>query len=321
MLRRESVQLSINGFERLSGPQQALFVSIECEIANSVTFLPDKPEETAATTAAALWHVALGQPLSVQAAPGSPLGPLDEQMVVRLRGLLACRLAGEPLAHLTGRQHFMGLEFLATPEALIPRKETALLGEAAVGCLADLAMSQAGVVAVDTCTGSGNLALAMAHHVPEARIWGSDLSAEAVSLACRNAKHLGLDHRVTFRAGDLLAPLLEELGCGGKVDLLTCNPPYISSGKVEQMADEVRYHEPRLAFDGGPLGIRILQRLINEASSVLRPGGWLLFEVGLGQGRGMLQRLERHGGYSDVDQVVDDNGQVRVLAARRQASV
>lgn len=311
----------INDFDQWSASQQALFVSIEREIANSVTFLPDKPEETAAATAAALWHVASGQPLSVQAALGSPLGLLNEQMVDRLRGLLARRLAGEPLAHLTGRQHFMGLELLSTPEALIPRQETNLLGEAAVRRLADLAMGQTKVVAVDACTGSGNLALALAHHVPEARIWGSDLSAEAVDLAWRNAKHLALDHRVVFRAGDLLTPLQEEPRCRGKVDLVICNPPYISSGKVEQMAEEVRQHEPRLAFDGGPLGIRILQRLINEAPSILRPDGWLMFEVGLGQGRGMLQRLERHRGYSDFDQVLDGNGQVRVLAARLRASV
>ena len=82
------------------------------------------------------------------------------------------------------------------------------------------------------------------------------------------------------------------------------------------MQREIIGHEPRMAFDGGPLGIRILQRLITEAPRFLRRGGWLVFEVGLGQGRGMRRRLEQHGGYHDLNEVVDQNGQPRVLAAR-----
>ncbi len=167
---------------------------------------------------------------------------------------------------------------------------------------------------IDVCTGSGNLALALAHHAPRARVWAADLSESAVILAERNAKNLSLDDRVTFRRGDLLAPF-DTPEFHGKVDLLVCNPPYISSGKVDVMADEIIGHEPRLAFDGGPLGIRILQRLIAEAPRFLKANGVLAFEIGLGQARGIRKRLEQHGGYGNIGEITDRGGQTRALSA------
>jgi release factor glutamine methyltransferase len=302
--------------EELPASARTLFVDSERAIADHVIFLADKPEESATTTVAALWHLAGGCALSVAAAGQRPLPVLDGEATDRLHALVAQRMAGVPLAHLTGRQRFMGLELLASPDALIPRQETEILARVAVERLRALVAEQGRALAVDVCTGSGNLALALAHHVPGATVWGSDLSPEAVALARRNISHLGLEQRVDFLESDLLNAFLDRPDCCGKVDLLTCNPPYISSGKVEMMAGEINDHEPRLAFDGGPLGIRILQRLINEAPSLLRPGGWLAFEVGLGQGRGLLQRLERHGAYVDLAQHVDEEGHTRVLTAR-----
>jgi len=278
--------------------------------------LPDKPEETAEATLAALWHAACGDRLSASAAIGRPLPPLDEAARASLDALLARRLAGEPLAHLTGRQRFMGLELEAGSEALIPRRETEIVGRAALERLAALAREVPAPLVVDVCTGSGNLALALAHHEPRARVWGADLSESAVTLARRNAASLGLEGRVQFRAGDLLAPF-DDGAFVGRVDLLVCNPPYISTTKVGAMAPEIAGHEPRLAFDGGPLGIRILTRLAQEAPRYLRPGGWLAFEVGLGQGRGVRKRLEARGAWTDIAEYADASGEVRALAARR----
>ncbi|MEO8806998.1 MAG: peptide chain release factor N(5)-glutamine methyltransferase, partial [Burkholderiaceae bacterium] len=251
--------------------------------------LPDKPEETATSTLRVLWHLAAGRALSVEAADTAPLTALDAAAEARLTELTAQRLSGTPLAHLSGRQRFMGLELLASEDALIPRRETELLGHAALGLLQGMAPHASALRVVDVCTGSGNLALSLAHHAPQAQVFGADLSAEAVSLARRNAEHLSLQSHVEFRVGDLLEPF-DEPAFHGQVDLLVCNPPYISSQKVEAMAAEISGFEPRLAFDGGPLGVRILQRLIREAPAYLRKGGWLAFEVGAGQGPAVLKR-------------------------------
>lgn len=301
--------------ESLASAAAALRRSCESELAAGLQTLPDKPEETAASTLAALWHAAAGWPLSVQRAPLEALPDLDAAGLARLRSLMRRRIEGTPLAYLTGRQQFMGLEMIASAEALIPRKETELLGRAALERLRAIVREQGEATVIDVCTGSGNLALALAWHEPRARVWGADLSEEAIALARRNLAHLELGDRVNFRSGDLLTPF-DAPEFHGRVDLLVCNPPYISSGKVDGMEREIIGHEPRMAFDGGPLGIRILQRLITAAPRLLRRAGSLVFEVGLGQARGICRRLEQHGGYCDLEEVVDQYGHPRVVSAR-----
>jgi release factor glutamine methyltransferase len=299
---------------------QALYQECETLLATSLQTLSDKPEETVASTLSAIWHAAAGEPLSVQRATEFPLPTLGAHAVTQLRTLLQQRIAGIPLAHLTGRQQFMGLELQVSGDALIPREETELLGHAALTQLRNIIREKNSATVIDVCTGSGNLALALAHHAPLARVWAADLSETAVALAQRNAKNLSLDDRVTFRAGDLLSPF-DTPEFHGKVDLLVCNPPYISSGKVDVMAGEIIGHEPRLAFDGGPLGIRILQRLIAEAPRFLKANGVLAFEIGLGQARGIRKRLEQHGDYADIVEITDAEGNVRALTARRNTHV
>lgn len=294
----------------------ALYRALESELAAGLRALPDKPEETIDATLAALWHAAAGHAVSAEGALEGELPAIDGAATERLRALVRQRMEGAPLAHLTGRQRFMGLELLAGNAALIPRKETEILARAACARLREIAGSRGEALAIDVCTGSGNLALALADAEPRARVWGADLSGDAVALAARNAEHLGLAARVSFRAGDLLAPF-ETPEFEGRVDLLVCNPPYISSAKVGTMPAEIIGHEPRLAFDGGPLGIRILNRLLQAAPRFLRPGGWLAFEVGLGQGPGIRQRLAKQGTFDEIQSFEDAAGQVRALAARR----
>ncbi len=296
-------------------PAEGLAACAE-RLASGLHVLPDKPEETPETTLCALAYLASGKPVSAAAASGLPLPPLGPDAIDRLEQLVTQRLAGVPLAHLTGRQRFMGLELLSGRGALIPRKETELLGRAALEALREIARQGVAPVVIDVCTGSGNLALAVAHHAHKARVLASDLSADAVALARRNAAILQLEDRVEFRQGDLLAPF-DTPEFHARVDLLLCNPPYISSKKVDVMPQEIAQYEPRIAFDGGPLGIRILQRLIDEAPRFLRPGGWLAFEVGLGQGPAIVRRLQRTGPFTDTRSTPDDQGQIRAVLARR----
>jgi release factor glutamine methyltransferase len=221
------------------------------------------------------------------------------------------RASGTPLAYLLGTQTFCGHELLAAPGALVPREETELLARAAVE--ACLAAGPAPAV-VDMCTGSGNLAVAIALACPSARVWASDLTESCVDLARRNVARFGLGERVQALQGDLFAPLA-GLGLEGSVDVLVCNPPYISSGRLGRDRAELLLHEPREAFDGGPYGLSIHQRVVREAPAFLRPGGCLLFEFGLGQER-QLERLFARGPYRDVTFRTNAAGEPRVALAR-----
>jgi release factor glutamine methyltransferase len=284
-------------------------------LAGRVEFLSDKPEETLESTVKALWFAAAGAPRSAEAALVGELPELNATQRDAFSESLNRRISGVPLSHLTHRQRFMGLEMLAGPEALIPRKETELLAKAAVEAASEVANREARPTVIDVCTGSGNVALSIAHHVPTARVFGADLSEDAVALAKENAKFLHMDDRLEFRSGDLLAPFDSE-DFLGKVDVLTCNPPYINSAKVGLMPDVISQYEPRLAFDGGPLGIGILMKLTQQAPRFLRAGGWLAFEVGLGQGPGLMKRLRANPEFTHVESREDAHGATRVIVAR-----
>lgn len=294
----------------------SLYRELHARLAGAVQFLADKPEETTDSTLHALWHRAAGQPVSAELALTRPLGELDASQQQQLDELIQRRLEGAPLSHITERQHFMGMEMLAGPQALVPRKETELLARNAVTLAQLMAAQQPSLKVVDVCTGSGNVALAIAHHVPNADVHAADLSEAAVELAMRNAQHAQLSQRVALSAGDLLQPF-DTPEFLGKVDLLTCNPPYVSSGKVGQMATEIAAHEPSLAFDGGPFGVAILMRLLQEAPRFLRSDGWLVFEVGLGQGPALHKRLQKDPSFNEVRALADAAGDIRAIAARR----
>lgn len=199
---------------------------------------------------------------------------------------------------------FLGVEVEVGPGALVPREETELLGRAA------LARLPAGGRFVDVCCGTGNLACALAAARPDARGWALDLTDGAVALARRNVARLGLAARVEVRQGDLLAPMAGE----GPVDLVVCNPPYLSTARLAARADLAA--EPREAFDGGPYGVSIHQRVAREARAVLRPGGWLACELGVGQERQLALVLQRAGGYEEIAFLDDEQGRPRVVVAR-----
>jgi len=276
---------------------------------------PDKPEETPETTLKALYFCAAGIPLSVQKASRETVPELDDDARMRLKDLVEKRLSGLPLAHITGRQQFMGMEFLSGPEALIPRIETEILGRAALAITKSLAEERGAVTIIDVCTGSGNVALGIAANESRSKVFGSDISQESVMLARRNAEHLNLEKRVEFRQSDLFAAF-ESDEYYKKMDLVSCNPPYIPSVKVGSMDSEISQCEPRLAFDGGSLGISILTRLIREAPKYLKPDSYLCFEVGLGQGKAMEQRLKKENIYRNIQSYSDSNNQVRALSAQ-----
>lgn len=197
---------------------------------------------------------------------------------------------------------FFGVEIETGAGALIPRPETELLAQAALARLDGVSM-------IDVCCGTGNLACALAARVPSLRVTALDLTDGCVALARANVTRLGLADRVTVLQGDLFAPV------DGVVDLVVCNPPYISTSKLATRDDLAG--EPREAFDGGPYGVTIHQRVAREAHRVLRPGGWLVCEFGLGQEKQLQHVFARAGGYTTIEFINDPQGAPRVVAARR----
>ena len=176
--------------------ERPFYLALLSRLSASLVPQRDKPEETPEATLRALWSVAAGRALSARKTMGAPVEELDGEGAARLAALVERRLSGIPLAHLTRRQHFMGLEFLAGEGALIPRMETEILGRAALAAARALADVRGSITALDICTGGGNIAMTIAVHEPRATVIASDLVPEAVELARANAKHLGVEGRV-----------------------------------------------------------------------------------------------------------------------------
>lgn len=211
-----------------------------------------------------------------------------------------------------GRAPFMGLELRVGPGALVPRPETELLARTALEALRGLPAPRV----VDMCCGAGNLACAIAHHAPHARVWASDLTDPCVALARANAEALGLGERVAVYQGDLFAALT-GLGLEDTIDAVVCNPPYISDKRLAEDRAELLEYEPQEAFAAGPYGIAIHQRVVRDALAFLRPGGMVLFEIGLGQERQVEMLLRRARAYDEIRAICNSTGEPRVVAARR----
>jgi release factor glutamine methyltransferase len=220
------------------------------------------------------------------------------------------RMKGKPTQYITGRQEFYGRDFRVAPEVLIPRPETEHLVEAAIAHI------QPRDLVVDAGTGSGAIAVTLALETP-AHIFATDISTAALHVAGNNAQQLSA--RVGFLACDLLSAFRDH-----SINVLVSNPPYVPRTDEPNLQREVRDYEPPVALFGGPTGLEIYERLIVEATRVLRPHGWLLLELGynsLDPVRAMLEsplsRDQREGSaWTDIDVVPDLAGFPRVLAAR-----
>jgi release factor glutamine methyltransferase len=218
------------------------------------------------------------------------------------------RARRRPLQHLTGVQAFWRHEFLVTPDVLIPRPETELLVEAALGLLRDVASP----VVVDVGTGSGCIALSIAAERPDAVVHAVDVSAAALRVARENAARLHLASRVAFHEGDLLAPVAS---LAGAIHLVVSNPPYVSREEWAALEPEVRDHEPRAALVPAEGLEHLYGRLFAGSAEVLRPEGRALVEIGAGQADVVSARA-RAAGMEVVDVLPDLQGIPRVVVAR-----
>lgn len=233
---------------------------------------------------------------------------LAEPELAALRELVKRRGRREPLQHLVGSVSFCGFELAVNHHVLVPRPETEQLAEAAWSFLST--PDQQAPIALDLCTGSGCLAIALAMKCPRAVIHAADLSPEALTVARANVERHGAAARVTFHEGDLFAPLPVEL----KFDLIVSNPPYIPTGEIAVLEPEVRDHDPRAALDGGGDGLVFYRRIATEGASRLRSGGRLMVEFGDGQAEA-LQRLFTSSGWQVREILSDLDGRLRIMIA------
>jgi release factor glutamine methyltransferase len=220
--------------------------------------------------------------------------------------LVERRLASEPMQYLTGEQEFFGLRFEVSPAVLIPRPETEHLVEAVL----ERFKREEAVRIVDVGTGSGAIAVALAHALPRSRVTAVDLFPAAIEVARRNAERHGVIDRLTLLTSDLL----EAVDSAG-FDAVVANPPYIAEGEV--LEPQVANYEPHSALYAGATGLEVYGRLIPQAAGVLKPGGWLLLEIGYGQSSAVRNLMD---GWAGVTLVNDLQGIPRVILGQKQSA-
>ena len=232
-----------------------------------------------------------------------PERELTSAEVSRYDDALAERAGGVPAQYITGHQEFWGLDLLVSPAVLIPRPET----EHVVETVLDLARDHRRPHVVDVGTGSGCIALALANELRDAEIVALDDSPAALEVARINAARLQLDHRVRFVEADLLGGFAAET-----FDFVVSNPPYV--GVHEEVELQVRRFEPQAAIFGGETGMEVIQRLVPQAHDVLKPGGWLVFEMSAATAPPVCELLRS---WSERREVPDLQGIPRVALARK----
>jgi len=255
-----------------------------------------------------------------------PEEPLDLYVLAKYFALIARRAAGEPAQYLTGKQEFWGLDFEVTPAVLIPRPETEHIIEVALERLGPRGIKtnmrtgepSPALRIADVGTGSGCLAVALARELPHAEILATDISAPALEVARRNASRHGVGDRVHFIQTDLIEAALQTPAHEAQsFDLIVSNPPYVARNEAASLPREVRDHEPASALFGGPTGVEIYVRLIEQAASLLRSRGILVLELGHGAADEVRRMFHVQRSWANVNVTNDLAGIPRVIAAER----
>lgn len=238
----------------------------------------------------------------------------DEEIPAAVRRrfdrMIARRATGEPTQFIKGYAEFRGLKLIAKPGVFVPRDSTEFLAEQAVRRL----RRRKRAIAVDLATGGGTVALAVANETKGVKVYGTDVSRDAVRVARTNAQRLRL--RATFVVGDLFGALPRELA--GKVDVITLHPPYVAKGEMRELPDEIKRFEPAHTLtDHSVDGLGLVQRAVAESQEWLRKGGWLLVEVSPDRARAVSKVLHSHG-FRDVRSTKGGDLKVtRVIVGRR----
>jgi release factor glutamine methyltransferase len=231
----------------------------------------------------------------------------------RFEESLTQRARGVPAQYITGHQEFWGMDFIVSPAVLIPRPETEHVIETVLQLVekndGDRASLPGPIQIVDLGTGSGSIALALAKELPRAEIHATDISAAALDVAHANAARHQLENRIHFHQTDLLQGFDP-----GTFDFVVSNPPYVGESEEDEVQIEVRKFEPRNAVFAGPTGLEVIERLIPQAHTMLKPDGWLVIEISGSIAHGVKRLLND---WRQVQIVNDLQGIARVVAAQK----
>jgi len=280
---------------------------------DSSQFLRDAGIESACLDAEVLLGHALDkEKADIYLGMESTLNDIDEEI---FRELLTRRAKGEPVAYITGHKEFWSLDFVVTPDVLIPRPETELVVELTLE-VAIMATTKAPLKILDIGTGSGVIAIALAKELPAAEIWAVDVSAAALNIAEINAQRHGVAERIKLLDGDLFDPFTE---LGHRFDVIVSNPPYVLSKEIANLGREVRDWEPKMALDGGPDGLDCYRQIIGGAHTYLAPEGRVLLEIGEDQGTAVAGLFVPAGRFEAATIFQDYAGKDRVIGASKIA--
>ncbi|ODM27212.1 peptide chain release factor N(5)-glutamine methyltransferase [Acetivibrio mesophilus] len=235
------------------------------------------------------------------------------------------RVRGKPLQYITGHQEFMSLDFIVTPDVLIPRQDTETLVEVVLGHVKDTGLKNARIL--DIGTGSGCIAVSLAHFVKDCRVLAVDISEGALATAEANARRCGVEDRVSFLKGDVFGGLFNAIAQSpfakvtehneeGIFDIIVSNPPYIPAEEIKTLHRQVKDFEPGTALNGGEDGLDFYRVITCEATKLLSPGSLLAFEVGYGQAKDVWGLMERS--YCAIKSVKDLAGIDRVVMGYRK---
>ena len=269
---------------------------------SGIALLQDRPQAILEAKVLLLRAAALTEERYL-AAPNDPCSPKAEAY---FRRLVDKRLGGVPLSYLIGVKEFWSIPFAVTPSVLVPRPETEVLVEKVL----ELSTRESEAI-LDVGTGSGCIAVALAKELPRAHIQAVDISERALRVARRNAA-LHKTRHVQFHKSNLFSAFR---GTGMRFDFIVSNPPYISRDEWDGLPPEVRDFEPRRALLSGESGLELIERLVRRAGTYLRPGGYLIFEIGDGQRDRVLALFGKR--WTEIETAWDMSGKPRVITARR----
>jgi release factor glutamine methyltransferase len=242
---------------------------------------------------------------------GHPERELSEDEETRYASYIRERARGVPSQYITGHQEFWGLDFIVTPAVLIPRPETEHIVEVVKELAGLMEFSGRRPKLIDVGTGSGAIAIALAKELPAAEVMAVDLSAEALEVTKLNAVRLEVADRVRIAKSDVMA----EVERDGSFDFVASNPPYVALSEADKVQDVVKKFEPKMAVFAGEHGFDVIDRLIPQAHEALRPGGYLVMEIGYSMSQATMDRLAD---WEDVHAVPDLAGIPRVVVARKK---
>ena len=244
-----------------------------------------------------------------------PESEVNEKIVSEYLSLCQKRAEHIPLQHLTHQVCFMGYDFYVDERVLVPRQDTEILAEEALHQLRNIRNPRI----LDMCTGSGCLLLSLLMELPDAIGTGVDISAAALAVAERNRKNLELEKRAVLVQSDTFSGDYFQKNSGNislEYDMLISNPPYIPTEDIGKLMEEVRFHDPVLALDGREDGLYFYRRITEQADKYLKPGGWLMYEIGCEQGADVSAIMQREG-FAEVAVKKDLTGLDRVVIGKK----